>query len=255
MRETPAPVQTFNHVAMSVPAALLDAQGRASLLDFFGEVFGWTEMPGLSVDGKRLVMRAHSNEQFVFLEAGAEPMRCPSGDHFGLSVRTVAELDAILERARNTASAIRACRSTRRRSRTTACSSFTASTSATGCRSRSRCSAMRGPKEWGRRACRGSRLRHSRCEARASRSRSRRRPRRPSARALAARDRGGSRRRDRGELQDVAPAARRLPDRARAARPLRGDRGAAHGGRRAERHDVRGRRAAAPRASPARASA
>jgi hypothetical protein len=100
MRETPAPVQTFNHVAMSVPAALLDAPGRASLLDFFGEVFGWTEMPGLSVDGKRLVMRAHSNEQFVFLEAGADPMRCPSGDHFGLSVRTVAELDAILERAR-----------------------------------------------------------------------------------------------------------------------------------------------------------
>ena len=100
MRETPAPVQTFNHVAMSVPAALLDAQGRASLLDFFGQVFGWTEMPGLSVDGTRLVLRAHSNEQFVFLEAGADPMRCPSGDHFGLSVRTVAELDAILARAR-----------------------------------------------------------------------------------------------------------------------------------------------------------
>ena len=100
MRASPAPAQTFNHVAMSVPAELLDAQGRASLLDFFGEVFGWTEMPGLSVDGRRLVMRAHSNEQFVFLEAGAEPMRCPSGDHFGLSVRTVAELDAILARAR-----------------------------------------------------------------------------------------------------------------------------------------------------------
>jgi hypothetical protein len=100
MREMPAPVQTFNHVAMSVPAALLDAQGRASLLEFFGEVFGWTEMPGLSIDGKRLVMRAHSNEQFVFLEAGAEPMRCPGGDHFGLSVRTVAELDALLARAR-----------------------------------------------------------------------------------------------------------------------------------------------------------
>jgi hypothetical protein len=100
MRATPAPAQTFNHVAMTVPAELLEAQGRDSLLDFFGEVFGWTEMPGLSVDGRRLVMRAHSNEQFVFLEAGADPMRCPSGDHFGLSVRTVAELDAILERAR-----------------------------------------------------------------------------------------------------------------------------------------------------------
>ena len=94
------PPQTFNHVALSVPAALLDANGRASLLDFFGEVFGWTEMPTLTEDGHRLVLRAHSNEQFVFLIADSEPMRCPSGDHFGLSVRTPAELDAILERAR-----------------------------------------------------------------------------------------------------------------------------------------------------------
>ena len=56
------PAQTFNHVAISVPAALLDADGRASLLDFFGEVFGWTEMPTLTEDGHRLVLRAHSNE-------------------------------------------------------------------------------------------------------------------------------------------------------------------------------------------------
>jgi len=97
---TTHPRQTFNHVAISVPAALLDAAGRASLLDFYGEVFGWTEMPTLTEDRRRLVLRAHSNEQFVFLEAGPEPMRCPTGDHFGLSVRTPAELDAILERAR-----------------------------------------------------------------------------------------------------------------------------------------------------------
>jgi hypothetical protein len=94
------PAQTFNHIAMSVPSSLLDAAGRASLLDFFGEVFGWTEMPTLTEDGHRLVLRAHSHEQFVFLIADDAPMRCPSGDHFGLSVRTPAELDAILERAR-----------------------------------------------------------------------------------------------------------------------------------------------------------
>jgi len=99
MPENP-PVQTFNHVAMSVPASLLGAEGRASLVDFFGEVFGWTELPTLTEDGHRLVLRAHSNEQFVFLIADAEPMRCPSGDHFGLAVRTPADLDAILERAR-----------------------------------------------------------------------------------------------------------------------------------------------------------
>lgn len=94
-----APPQTFNHVAMSVPASLLDAAGRAALLDFYGEVFGWTEMPTLTEDRQRLVLRAHSHEQFVFLVAGDEPMRAAAGDHFGLSVRSPAELDAILERA------------------------------------------------------------------------------------------------------------------------------------------------------------
>ena len=94
------PPQTFNHVAMSVPAALLGAEGRAALLDFYGEVFGWTEMPTLTEDRKRLVLRAHSHEQFVFLVAGDEPMRAPEGDHFGLSVRSTSELEAILERAR-----------------------------------------------------------------------------------------------------------------------------------------------------------
>ena len=94
------PAQTFNHIAMSVPSGLLGAEGRASLLDFFGEVFGWTELPTLTEDGHRLVLRAHSHEQFVFLIADDAPMRCPGGDHFGLSVRTPDELDAILERAR-----------------------------------------------------------------------------------------------------------------------------------------------------------
>jgi hypothetical protein len=90
----------FNHVAMSVPAAALDTSGRADLLDFYSEVFGWSEMPTLTEDRKRLVLRVHSNEQFVYLVADDEPMRSPAGDHFGLSVGTPAELDAVLERAR-----------------------------------------------------------------------------------------------------------------------------------------------------------
>ncbi len=90
----------FNHVAMSVERALLGPEGRAELLDFYGEVFGWGEMPTMSVDGERLVLRAHSNEQFVFLVAADVPMRCPSGDHFGLSVQTPDELYQTLERAR-----------------------------------------------------------------------------------------------------------------------------------------------------------
>ena len=77
---------TFNHVAMSVPAELLGEQGRGELLRFYGEVFGWTEMPTMTQDRERLVLRVHSNEQFVFLIADPQPMTCPRLDHFGLSV-------------------------------------------------------------------------------------------------------------------------------------------------------------------------
>jgi len=91
---------TFNHVAMSVPGELLDAAGREELLRFYHEVFGWTEMPTMTEDRLRLVLRCHSNEQFVFLVADPEPMTCPRGDHFGLSVGTPGELDALLARAR-----------------------------------------------------------------------------------------------------------------------------------------------------------
>jgi hypothetical protein len=90
----------FNHVAMSIPADLLGEQGRAELLDFYGDVFGWEELPTETLDGKRLVMRAYSNEQFVFLIADDPPMACPRLDHFGMSVGTMEELDDMLERAR-----------------------------------------------------------------------------------------------------------------------------------------------------------
>ena len=91
---------TFNHIAMSVPADLLDEKGRDDLLRFYGEVFGWTEMPMMTEDRVRLVLRAYSNEQFVYLIADADPMRCPQMDHFGMSVGTPQELYDMAERAR-----------------------------------------------------------------------------------------------------------------------------------------------------------
>jgi hypothetical protein len=90
----------FNHVAMSVPADLLDENGRAELLRFYGDVFGWEELPTETLDRQRLVMRAYSNEQFVFLIAEDPPMTCPRLDHFGMSVGAMEELDDMLERAR-----------------------------------------------------------------------------------------------------------------------------------------------------------
>ncbi len=89
----------FNHVAMSMPADLLDEAHRTEIVAFWDEVFGFTEMPTMSIDGKRLILSCVHWDQFIFLIADDEPMACPRMDHFGLSVGTLAELEAIQARA------------------------------------------------------------------------------------------------------------------------------------------------------------
>jgi hypothetical protein len=99
MAETRTRTPRFNHVAMSVGPELLEGQGRDDLLRFCGEVFGWEELPMLTKDRKRLVLQAWTHEQFVFLHGADEPMRCPTADHFGLSVGSLEELEQMRDRA------------------------------------------------------------------------------------------------------------------------------------------------------------
>ena len=89
----------LNHVAVSLPAAALDGDGRAAIGEFYGDVFGFEEYPQLTEDRKRLVLRAHSHEQFVYLIADDKPMTAPRMDHFGLSVSSLAEFDEVARRA------------------------------------------------------------------------------------------------------------------------------------------------------------
>lgn len=90
---------TFNHIAISVPSETLRGEARDALLRFYSEVFGWSEMPTMGEEGKLLILRVHSNEQFVYLAADDNPMTCAKLDHFGLSVGTPDELNAVHERA------------------------------------------------------------------------------------------------------------------------------------------------------------
>ncbi|HVV38160.1 MAG TPA: VOC family protein [Acidimicrobiales bacterium] len=90
----------FNHIAMSVPADALDAAGRAAVCAFYGDVFGFEEYEDLTKDRHMLVLRAHHHEQFVFLIAEDEPMRAPRMDHVGMSVSTLDDFNAVLDRAR-----------------------------------------------------------------------------------------------------------------------------------------------------------
>lgn len=85
----------FNHVAMSLSPDELDAQHRADILAFYGDVFGWTEMPSMTKDRERLVMACHRWDQFVFLVAEDEPMTTGRLDHFGVAVDDLAELEAM----------------------------------------------------------------------------------------------------------------------------------------------------------------
>ncbi len=99
MADTKTRTPRFNHVAMTVDRELLSPEGRADLLRFCGEVFGWEELPMLTTDHKRLVLSAWTHEQFVFLHGSDEPMRCSPEDHFGLSVGSLAELEELRARA------------------------------------------------------------------------------------------------------------------------------------------------------------
>ncbi len=90
----------LNHVAISVDPALMDEAGRADLLDFFGEVFGWTEGDNTGEAGNPLILYTGTFAQFVYLLPGDPFLVAPRLDHFGLQVATLAELEAIVERAR-----------------------------------------------------------------------------------------------------------------------------------------------------------
>jgi hypothetical protein len=90
---------SLNHVALSLPADALDADGRSAICAFYGDVFGFEEYEELTKDGAQLVLRAHTHEQFVFLIADDDPLRAPRMDHFGLSVATLDEFQEVARRA------------------------------------------------------------------------------------------------------------------------------------------------------------
>ena len=91
---------TLNHVAISMDPAALDERGRAAVLAFYGEVFGWTEGDNTGEDGNPLILYTGAFGQFVYLLPADPPLIAPPLDHFGLQVETLDDLLAIVERAK-----------------------------------------------------------------------------------------------------------------------------------------------------------
>lgn len=92
---------SLNHVAISVDARVLDDDGRAALVDFFGHVLGWTEGDNSTEEGNPLILYTGALRQFVYFRPVTDDyLRTAQLDHFGLEVSSLEELRAIVERAR-----------------------------------------------------------------------------------------------------------------------------------------------------------
>ncbi len=90
----------FNHVAITLDPAELDDAGRAGFLDYFGQVFGWTEGDNTGETGNPLILYTGAFAQFLYLLPGDPWLAAPHLDHVGLQVATRAELEQIVDRAR-----------------------------------------------------------------------------------------------------------------------------------------------------------
>jgi catechol 2,3-dioxygenase-like lactoylglutathione lyase family enzyme len=99
-QEAAAGHPVLNHVALSVPADLLAADGRADLVRFYRDVFGWQEIEMMTEDRNRLVLMLYEYGQFLYVIADDRPMAAPRMDHFGISVGSEDQLDTFLARAK-----------------------------------------------------------------------------------------------------------------------------------------------------------
>jgi hypothetical protein len=91
---------TLNHVAISMDPAVLDDRGRADVLAFYGDVFGWIEGDNTGEQGNPLILYTGAFGQFVYLLPADPPLSAPPLDHFGMQIETLDELRATVERAR-----------------------------------------------------------------------------------------------------------------------------------------------------------
>jgi hypothetical protein len=90
----------LNHVAISMDPAALGEAARREILDFYGEVFGWTEGDNTGETGNPLILYTGAFAQFVYLLPQDPHLVCPRLDHFGLEVSSTDEITRIIDRAK-----------------------------------------------------------------------------------------------------------------------------------------------------------
>jgi hypothetical protein len=93
------PPLRLNHIAISMDPARLDDVGRADLLAFYGDVFGWTEGDNSGEPGNPLILYTGAFGEFVYLLPGEPSLTAAPLDHFGYQVASLAQLREIVGRA------------------------------------------------------------------------------------------------------------------------------------------------------------
>lgn len=90
----------LNHVAITMMPELLDEAGRAELVDFYGEVFGWTEGELDEILG-RAEGRAQTDDRVRIIAKDARTTHGPTHDdtlpncHIGFLMPLMVELQHI----------------------------------------------------------------------------------------------------------------------------------------------------------------
>ena len=100
MLDLEIPVQ-FNHIAFSVARDDLEGQKLEQVRAFFAEVFGFVEREEFTKERDLLVLMAGGVDQFVVFMGHDQPtVANPPMDHFGMRVKSLEDLKAILGKAR-----------------------------------------------------------------------------------------------------------------------------------------------------------
>lgn len=89
----------FNHMELTFAPGTLDAQLRKDVGAFYGEMFGWSAMD-VEVVGQKAYYLGVDEGQFILLAESPKPIQSPGYDHLGLLFETRAEVDQLLERAK-----------------------------------------------------------------------------------------------------------------------------------------------------------
>ena len=76
----------LSHLAVSVPSGTLTPDWRSAFFDFYGAIFGWTEIKKVARADRLTV--AIGGSCYLSIRERLEPMACTEFEHFGLVVKS-----------------------------------------------------------------------------------------------------------------------------------------------------------------------